>query len=70
MLAARRRFKLKDGSIARTPLLLPSFSSKTFQDERVSEIIECTAQMITDEMLISAYDLYYGEIKKKSRSPL
>lgn len=60
---------MKNGSVIETPLLLPSFSSKTFQDERVAQIIECMSGPITDAILVSAYDLYYGKIRKKLTFP-
>jgi hypothetical protein len=69
MFAKKRKIALKSGTSLETPLLLPSFSSKTFQDEQVGKIIEYVASLITDEVLISAYDLYYGEIKKKITFP-
>lgn len=69
MFAKRRRFQLKNGAFVETPLLVPSFSSKTFHDEKVVQVIECMAQTITDEILISAYDLYYGQIKRKITFP-
>jgi hypothetical protein len=62
MLARKRSIALRSGALLETPLLLPSFSSKTFQDEHVGNIIEYIAPVITDELLISAYDLYYREI--------
>jgi len=69
MLAKKRKLVLKSGVTLDLPLLLPSFSSKTFQDERVGKIVEYMSSVITDEVLISAYDLYYKEIKKKISFP-
>lgn len=69
MLADRRSFVLKNGVEIKTPLLLPSFSSKTFPDAPVGKVIEYMSQVITDETLISAYDLYYGMVKKKLTFP-
>src|SRR5712671_4609325 len=69
MFAKRRHFRLKNGSYIETPLLVPSFSSKTFHDEKVVQVIECMAQTITDAILISAYDLYYRHIRKKLTFP-
>ena len=69
MFAKRRKITLKDGSLVETPMLLPSFSSKAFRDEKVAKIIEYMAATITDEILISAYDLFYREIKKKMTFP-
>ena len=61
MLAKRRALKLNGQEIERTPLLIPSFSSKGFPDVR--KIIEYSSGIIDGVMLISAYDLHYGEIK-------
>uniref|UniRef100_UPI000AA47D31 Cap10 n=1 Tax=Hyphomicrobiales TaxID=356 RepID=UPI000AA47D31 len=61
MLAKRRGFYLDGNEIIRTPLLLPSFSSKGFPE--VQEIIEATSDVIDGPCLISAYDLHYGSIK-------
>lgn len=44
-----------------TPILYPSFSSKGFLS--VDNIFKSAQQFITDEVLVSAYDLYYGNIK-------
>ena len=64
MLSKVRKLNLKGGGVIETPLLLPSFSSKALQNESVTEIIEYMAQNISDEILISAYDLHYHKIKK------
>ena len=40
--------------VARTPLLLPSFSSKGFPD--VKKILKFSEELVDSEMLISAYD--------------
>jgi len=61
MLAKRRSIQLKGGEVARTPLLVPSFSSKGFPE--VSKIIRTSAEFIDGPMLISAYDLHYRKIK-------
>lgn len=61
MLAKRRGFYLDGKEIIRTPLLLPSFSSKGFPE--VQEIIEATSDVIDGPCLISAYDLHHRSIK-------
>lgn len=65
MLAKRRKIQLANGTQITTPLLLPSFSSKTLLDERVEKILEYHKSVITDELLVSAYDVYYKLIKEK-----
>lgn len=62
MLAGRRRFFVKNKEF-RTPILVPSFSSKGFQKD-LSQIIQFTSMVITDETLVSAYDVHYGNIKE------
>lgn len=61
MLAKRRSLLLNGVEIERTPLLIPSFSSKGFPD--VKKIIEYSSELITDVTLFSAYDLHYGHIE-------
>lgn len=46
--------------IERTPLLIPSFSSKGFPE--VKKIIDYSKEVITDVILVSAYDLFYQNI--------
>jgi hypothetical protein len=61
MLAQRRSITLNGRSIERTPLLVPSFSSKGFPE--VGDIIEYCSELIDNVMLVSAYDLHYEKIK-------
>lgn len=61
MLAKRRALKLNGQEIERTPLLIPSFSSKGFPD--VDNIIKYSSELIDGVTLVSAYDLHYGKIK-------
>jgi hypothetical protein len=65
MLANRRKVTLKNGAVISTPLLLPSFSSKALQNESVTEIIEYMSATITDEILVSAYDLLFHKLPSK-----
>jgi hypothetical protein len=60
MLAQRRSLKLNGSEIERTPLLVPSFSSKGFPDVR--KIIAYSSEVIEGPTLISAYDLHYEKI--------
>ena len=57
MLAKRRHLVLDGVRIERTPLLVPSFSSKGFPD--ANKIVEYSSELITDVALVSAYDLHY-----------
>jgi hypothetical protein len=61
MLARRRALRLNGREVERTPLLVPSFSSKGFPDVR--EIIEYSSEIIEGPMLVSAYDLHYKKIE-------
>jgi len=60
MLAKKRSLKLNGVEIERTPLLVPSFSSKGFPQAR--EIVRYSSELIEGPALVSAYDLYYNEI--------
>lgn len=60
MLAKRRALKLNGQEIERTPLLIPSFSSKGFPE--VDKIIKYSSELIDGVTLVSAYDLHYNKI--------
>lgn len=59
-LARRREFTV-DGMSFRTPLLVPSFSSKGFAD--VQGNLEFASGFIAGPALISCYDLHYGHLE-------
>lgn len=61
MLAKRRSLKLNGTEVERTPLLVPSFSSKGFPD--VKKIIASCSELIEGVTLISAYDLHHQKIE-------
>ena len=55
------------GVTVRTPLLIPSFSSKGFARTRsgkseLGDIFKVAGETITETFLVSAYDLYYGHL--------
>jgi len=55
--------------VIRTPLLIPSFSSRGFGGEReVGKLLDVSKEQLTDSMLISAYDLYHKLIKRPRRA--
>jgi hypothetical protein len=62
MLAKRRSLKLRGVELERTPLLVPSFSSKGFPE--ISKIVEYCTEIIEGPTLVSAYDLHYDHIKQ------
>jgi len=59
MYAKRRTLKIGNAPSVRTPILLPSFSSKGFPN--VEKILETMEEYISDEILVSAYDVHYKE---------
>lgn len=60
MLAERRSVQLNGREVSRTPMIVPSFSSKGFPD--VGKIIAVSREFLVGPMLISAYDIHYGRI--------
>src|SRR5208337_751024 len=64
-----RRSKILVGAqtVAETPLLLPSFSSKGFPQAR--QIMNLMAEFITSPILISSYDVHYRLIPRKITFP-
>lgn len=65
MLAGRRVIRLPDQEI-RTPLLVPSFSSKSDTDWELRDEVELMAEHIASPVLMSAYDLHYGHVDPPS----
>src|ERR1700744_3935008 len=57
MLAKRRVLQIGTAPAIRTPLLLPSFSSKGFP--KVAKMLKTMEEYIADELLVSAYDVHY-----------
>jgi hypothetical protein len=55
MFAKRRTVRLGNTTELKTPILLPSFSSKGFP--RVQKIIQACEEYISEEILVSAYDI-------------
>lgn len=62
MIAARRTLRVGETASIATPLLLPSFSSKGFP--KVRDIMRVTEEYISDEILVSAYDLHYNLVNR------
>jgi hypothetical protein len=60
-LAQRRAIRVGGREVERTPLLIPSFSSKGFPE--ADKIIHYCAELIDGPTLVSAYDLHYDKIK-------
>jgi hypothetical protein len=60
-LGRSRKIILPDGSKIRTPILIPSFSSRVgkYSCEEVKGILHYTSELFTDSLLLSAYDIYH-----------
>lgn len=67
MFARRSKITLGAQTVAETPLLLPSFSSKGFPEVR--QIMGLMAEFITSPILISSYDIHYRLIPSKITFP-
>jgi hypothetical protein len=61
VLAKRRALILDGREIERTPLLVPSFSSKGFPD--IKKIVKYSSELVDGVALVSAYDLYHKKIE-------
>lgn len=60
LLADRRAITFNGREILKTPLLVPSFSSKGFPE--VEKILQFSEEFLTDTLLISAYDIHYKKV--------
>lgn len=56
-LAASRSISFGSSGRISTPLVVPSFSSKGFP--KVKELVAAATELITDSVLVSAYDIYH-----------
>jgi hypothetical protein len=63
MLARKRTVRLGNATELKTPILLPSFSSKGFP--KVRKILKASEEYITDEVLVSAYDIRHGILSQE-----
>lgn len=66
MLAKRRSFKVGDETL-RTPLLIPSYSSRA-GGEAVTEIINVTKEFVGGPVLVSAYDVKRHRLRQSALS--
>lgn len=68
------RHKSSDVSL-KTPLLIPSFSSKGFARSKkdgkseIGKILAASSEFLTEAYLISAYDIYYGDLPRPEDLP-
>lgn len=75
MLARSTTIRHPSGILLQTPILVPSFSSKGFKVKHkglseVRDLFVNTAEILTETMLVSAYDIYYRHIPSPRRFPL
>jgi hypothetical protein len=68
MISKSRNIKLSSGVSIETPMLIPFFSSKGYRYRKTkkgklvsecSNILKTTAQYLTTNILVSAYDIFY-----------
>ena len=74
MLARSSNLRHPSGVTLRTPLLVPSFSSRGlgFNRKGISEIRDVflnTAEILTESMLVSAYDIKYKHLPNPAKFP-
>ena len=83
MLARNNKLRHPSGLVLETPLLVPSFSSKGFRVRtarrqkgkkrrsvsEIREILKNVAEVLTESMLISAYDIYHLHLPRPDRFP-
>lgn len=65
--ADRRKIAIPGGESFRTPILVPSFSSKGFPE--IGRIVDLTEPFIESEILISAYDIHYKHLTNELNFP-
>lgn len=64
MLSARRRFLVGE-EVHRTPLIVPSYSSRA-GGQAVADIIKVTREFVNGPILVSAYDVARNKVKQSS----
>lgn len=69
MLAKCRFLTLHGEQVERTPLLVPSFSSKGIP-ENVGKVLEAAQEFVEGPVLVSAYDVSYHGISPPVLAPL
>lgn len=74
MLCRSSTLRHPSGVTLRTPILVPSFSSKGFRVDHsgkseIKDVFINTAEILIESMLVSAYDICYGHLPKPNRFP-
>lgn len=67
MLAASRELRIAGSLVAKTPAIVPSFSSKGFPEVR--KIVQSLSEVITESALVSAYDFSHKFLKSPPSYP-
>lgn len=67
MLTASRYLRIGGSLVAKTPAIVPSFSSKGFPD--VEKIVQSLTEVITESALVSAYDFSNGLLRSPPSYP-
>ncbi len=65
--AKKRTINIPNSGTERTPILVPSFSSKGFP--QVGRVVELTEPFISTEILVSAYDIHFNYLKQELNFP-
>ena len=69
MLSGIRAVKINGQVVQKTPALVPSFSSKAFERDEVKDILGFAQELITESILVSAYDIHYHGVPLKLSFP-
>jgi len=69
MLSGIRAVRINGQVVQKTPTLVPSFSSKAFERDKVKDVLGFAQELITESILISAYDIQYHQVPVKVTFP-
>jgi hypothetical protein len=69
VLSGIRAISVNGQVIQKTPALVPSFSSKAFERDDVKDVLGFAQELITDQILVSAYDIHYHGVPTKLTFP-
>jgi hypothetical protein len=69
VLSAVRTISVGSKAIRKTPLLVPSFSSKAFEPYKVRDVLRFAEELVSDEILVSAYDIHYNRVPDRLKFP-
>ena len=69
MLSGIREISGGGDLVQTTPALVPSFSSKAFERDEVKDILGFAQELITDQILVSAYDIHYHGVPPQVTFP-